>query len=791
MDVAGAARVAARGGTTGGSIRIGGDAHGSGPLRRATAVRIDAGAELAADGAARGGRIVAWSDGLTEVDGTLSARGAGGFVETSGRVALAIGAAAKVSAARWLLDPQDILIADGPGGPLPGGALVVSRIALEAALNGGADVTVTTSAPPDAEMPGDITVAVPLGWTGTGDLRLEAARDIAINAAVTTRDGNFTADAGRWLAVAADVTRDRRRLGRPRRPGGPAHRPRRRRSRGDHRARRSHHHAAPTASSSAGPTRALAASRSAPPPATSRSPRAGGSSSAAARWPASGCGSAPSSSASAVRIASERIEVLAGDSTGSFAEVVTGAGGGLDLQAGVIVVRDRPGAATARIAALNGAPLTLAAEEQIWNGSVEAGSGLADGGDVRLSGAITAFVAPNFSLGAGADFLLAARGAGRRPLLLRLGPAARRHDLGHRHGRDRGPDHRRAGRAGLGRAGPARRPAPRVTATGSGDALVISAGRRFENAAGAGALAAAAPDARWLLYVDRFDGVTGALPGPRGFDLYGRALANAAPADLGFDGNRLIYAERPTLTLTAASLRKTYGTAATPGFSTDGLRSGDSLATAFAIAPEVTSTGAGAGSAAGAHTTRVIAAASRQGYAVEVVDGRLTVDKAALVVRAADASRRYGAADPGFTAAYSGFVLGDGADDLGGTLGFTTPAGRASAVGRYGLTPRGLTSGNYAISYAPGTLTIERAPLTVTPAFAARSYGADTPAFAARYAGFVLGEGAGDLAAARLRHRRRTPEPGRPLPRHRLRPRQRQLRHPLPPRRARGHGRRR
>ena len=159
----------------------------------------------------------------------------------------------------------------------------------------------------------------------------------------------------------------------------------------------------------------------------------------------------------------------------------------------------------------------------------------------------------------------------------------------------------------------------------------------------------------------------------------------------------------------------------------------------------MTSTGAGAGSAAGAHTTRVIAAASRQGYAVEVVDGRLTVDKAALVVRAADASRRYGAADPGFTAAYSGFVLGDGADDLGGTLGFTTPAGRASAVGRYGLTPRGLTSGNYAISYAPGTLTIERAPLLVTPAFAARSYGADTPAFAARYAGFVLGDGAGDL----------------------------------------------
>ena len=616
-------------------------------------------------------------------------------------------------------------------------------------------------------MPGDITVAVPLGWTGTGDLRLEADRDIAINAAVTTRDGNFTADAGRWLAVAADVRgtgaasvalagqavlltdlaagdravttergaltitgTNRVVLGRTdARPGG-------------------------IAVGSASGDVAITAGR--------RIFVRGGP--AAGQWVRLGT----ESSASAVRIASERIEVLAGDSTGSFAEVVTGAGGGLDLQAGMIVVRDRPGAATARIAALNGAPLTLAAEEQIWNGSVEAGSGLADGGDVRLSGAITAFVAPNFSLGAGADFLLAARGPGGalssygsvRPLAVTTsgtGTVAIEAPI-------------TAAQVALVSAERVRLAAgATVTATGSGDALVISAGRRFENGAGAGALATAAPDARWLVYVDRFDGVTGALPGPRGFDLYGRTLATAAPADLGFDGNRLIYAERPTLTLTAASLRKTYGTAATPGFSTDGLRSGDSLATAFAIAPEVTSTGAGAGSAAGAHTTRVIAAASRQGYAVEVVDGRLTVDQAALTVRAADASRRYGAANPGFTAAlFDGFVLGDGADDLGGTLGFTTPAGRASAVGRYGLTPGGLTSGNYAISYAPGTLTIDRAPLTVTAADAARSYGAANPAFAARYDGFVLGEDAGDLdGALAFATDAGRAEPGRPLPRHR------------------------
>ena len=158
--------------------------------------------------------------------------------------------------------------------------------------------------------------------------------------------------------------------------------------------------------------------------------------------------------------------------------------------------------------------------------------------------------------------------------------------------------------------------------------MVISAGRHFENAAGAGALATAAPDARWLLYVDSFAGATGTLPGPRGFDLYGRTLATAAPAVLGFDGNRLVYAEQPTLTLTADSLHKTYGTAATPGFTADGLRPGDSLATALRQRPRGHQhrrrrrrRGRRAHHAGDRR-------ASRQGYAVELVDGSLTVDPA-------------------------------------------------------------------------------------------------------------------------------------------------------------------
>ena len=60
-------------------------------------------------------QVIAWSDGVTLIDGRISATGgdAGGFVETSGRFALGIGKDAEVSLGRggeWLLDPRDVVI---------------------------------------------------------------------------------------------------------------------------------------------------------------------------------------------------------------------------------------------------------------------------------------------------------------------------------------------------------------------------------------------------------------------------------------------------------------------------------------------------------------------------------------------------------------------------------------------------------------------------------------------------------------------------------------------------------
>jgi hypothetical protein len=132
-------------------------------------------------------------------------------------------------------------------------------------------------------------------------------------------------------------------------------------------------------------------------------------------------------------------------------------------------------------------------------------------------------------------------------------------------------------------------------------------------------------------------------------------------------------------------------------------------------------------------------------YAITYVSGTLTVTPAPLTVTAEDATKVYGAANPAFTATYSGFVNGDTASSLGGTLGFSTPATTPSPVGSYAVTPSGLSSSNYTISFISGTLAITPARLTVTASSATKVYGQSNPAFTVSYAGLVNGDTASAL----------------------------------------------
>jgi hypothetical protein len=127
------------------------------------------------------------------------------------------------------------------------------------------------------------------------------------------------------------------------------------------------------------------------------------------------------------------------------------------------------------------------------------------------------------------------------------------------------------------------------------------------------------------------------------------------------------------------------------------------------------------------------------------VTGTLTVTPAVLTITANNETKAYGTANPVFTAGYAGFVNGDTAASLGGTLTFSTTATPASAVGAYPITPAGLTSSNYTISYVTGTLTVTPAVLTITANNQTKAYGAANPAFTAGYAGFVNGDTAASL----------------------------------------------
>src|SRR5207244_2447865 len=100
------------------------------------------------------------------------------------------------------------------------------------------------------------------------------------------------------------------------------------------------------------------------------------------------------------------------------------------------------------------------------------------------------------------------------------------------------------------------------------------------------------------------------------------------------------------------------------------------------------------------------------GYNASSGTANLTVSKATLTVTADPASRAYGAANPTFTASYSGFKNGQTLATSGvtGSPGLSTTATATSSVAGnpYAITTTigTLASGNYSFSLVNGSLTI-------------------------------------------------------------------------------------
>src|SRR5207248_3242807 len=135
-------------------------------------------------------------------------------------------------------------------------------------------------------------------------------------------------------------------------------------------------------------------------------------------------------------------------------------------------------------------------------------------------------------------------------------------------------------------------------------------------------------------------------------------------------------------------------------------------------------------------------------YQVTENDATLTINKAHLTVTADAKSRSYGAAEPGFTAKLSGFVLGQTEAALrtssavtGHALCSTTATPTSTVAGSpYPISCAGgdLAATNYDFTtFVNGKLTITTAPLTVTVDNQTKTYGDPNPALTGTVSGVL------------------------------------------------------
>lgn len=102
------------------------------------------------------------------------------------------------------------------------------------------------------------------------------------------------------------------------------------------------------------------------------------------------------------------------------------------------------------------------------------------------------------------------------------------------------------------------------------------------------------------------------------------------------------------------------------------------------------------------------------GYEYGEGGDQYTVGKATLTVTENDHAITYGEAPAGNGVTYSGFVNGESANVLKGTLAYAYGYEQYGAVGEYGITPQGLVSDNYAFDYREGKLTVNTREIEVT-----------------------------------------------------------------------------
>ncbi|NHA07849.1 T9SS type B sorting domain-containing protein [Mucilaginibacter sp. HC2] len=147
-----------------------------------------------------------------------------------------------------------------------------------------------------------------------------------------------------------------------------------------------------------------------------------------------------------------------------------------------------------------------------------------------------------------------------------------------------------------------------------------------------------------------------------------------------------------------------------------------------------------AGENVGTYAIQQGSLALNSNYTLTYVGANLTITLRTLTITANNASKIYGSANPVLNISYNGFVNGESASNLTTQPAIATTATQSSSAGTYPITVSGAAIANYQIVYIAGTLTINKAMLTITAEDKSRLYGVANPAFTAVYSGFVNGD---------------------------------------------------
>ena len=117
-----------------------------------------------------------------------------------------------------------------------------------------------------------------------------------------------------------------------------------------------------------------------------------------------------------------------------------------------------------------------------------------------------------------------------------------------------------------------------------------------------------------------------------------------------------------------------------------------------------------------------------------------TINPAPLTARIKETTRVYGEDNPQFETEYSGFITGEDEKLITSEGSYSTTATKGSDAGTYSITQTGVTAKNYTVTYEPGTLTVTKAPLTMTARNKTMDYGSRVPTLEVDYEGLKNSE---------------------------------------------------